>query len=70
MDDLSDFLVGKNTSEVAVSRFFILSCFLAGLVGILTILFTAFQWRRNINLTWMKAVARSKKNPKAKKQSS
>ncbi|XP_057517677.1 diacylglycerol kinase 1 [Amaranthus tricolor] len=66
MDDLSDFLVGKNTSEVAVSRFFILSCFLAGLVGILTILFTAFQWRRNINLTWMKAVARSKKNPKAK----
>ncbi|CAL9014494.1 unnamed protein product [Prunus brigantina] len=23
------------------------------------------QWRRNINLSWMKAIARSKKNPKA-----
>lgn len=66
MDDLPEFLVGKNPSEVADSRFFILSCFLAGLVGILTIAFTAFQWRRNINLTWMKAIARSKKNPKTK----
>ncbi|KAK8471288.1 hypothetical protein PHAVU_003G185800 [Phaseolus vulgaris] len=28
--------------------------------------YTAFQWRRNINLSWMKAIARSKKNPKAR----
>ncbi|KAF2311230.1 hypothetical protein GH714_021084 [Hevea brasiliensis] len=48
------------------SRIFILSCFIAALVGILTIAYTAFQWRRNINLNWMKAIARSKKNPKAR----
>ncbi|KAF2312845.1 hypothetical protein GH714_040895 [Hevea brasiliensis] len=48
------------------SRIFILSCLIAALVGILTIAYTAFQWRRNINLNWMKAVARSKKNPKAR----
>ncbi|XP_020419332.1 uncharacterized protein LOC109949147 isoform X2 [Prunus persica] len=29
-----------------------------------TIAYSAFQWRRNINLNWMKAIARSKKNPK------
>lgn len=66
MDDLSELVVGRNLAEVTESRFFILSCFIAGLVGILTIAFTAFQWRRNINLTWMKAIARSKKNPKAR----
>ncbi|XP_039069277.1 diacylglycerol kinase 1-like [Hibiscus syriacus] len=43
-----------------------LSCVIAGLVGILIIVYTAFQWTRNINLSWMKAVALSKKNPKAK----
>lgn len=56
----------KNPSEMGESRLFIVSCFVAGLVGILTIAYTAFQWRRNINLSWMKAIARSKKNPKAK----
>ncbi|XP_016730502.1 diacylglycerol kinase 1 isoform X2 [Gossypium hirsutum] len=57
----------KNPAEMAAdSRFFILSCVIAGLVGILTIVYTAFQWRRNINLSWMKAVARSKKIPKTK----
>ncbi|XVE56847.1 hypothetical protein DITRI_Ditri04bG0043500 [Diplodiscus trichospermus] len=57
----------KGPAEMAAdSRLFIFSCVIAGLIGILTILYTAFQWRRNINLTWMKAVARSKKNPKAK----
>ncbi|KAK6261709.1 hypothetical protein QUC31_007525 [Theobroma cacao] len=56
----------KSPSEMAAeSRLFIFSCVIAGLVGILTIFYTAFQWRRNINLSWMKAVARSKKNPKA-----
>ncbi|KAL4348701.1 hypothetical protein GQ457_17G017430 [Hibiscus cannabinus] len=57
----------KSPAEMqVVSHFFILSCVIAGLVGILTIVYTAFQWRRNINLSWMKAVALSKKNPKAK----
>ncbi|KAK8972192.1 hypothetical protein V6N11_024277 [Hibiscus sabdariffa] len=56
-----------SSAEMAAdSRFFIFSCVIAGLVGILTIVYTAFQWRRNINVSWMRAVARSKKNPKAK----
>ncbi|CAL5374552.1 unnamed protein product [Camellia sinensis] len=58
--------INKNPSEISEYHLFIISCFLAGLVGILTIAYTAFQWRRNINLSWMKAIARSKKNPKAK----
>lgn len=56
----------KNPSEMAESRVLIISCFVAALVGILTIFYTAFQWRRNINLSWMKAIARSKKNPKTR----
>ncbi|XVF11827.1 hypothetical protein REPUB_Repub08aG0060800 [Reevesia pubescens] len=57
----------KSPAEMAAdSRLFIFSCVIAGLVGILTIFYTAFQWRRNINLSWMKAVDRSKKNKKAK----
>ncbi|XP_031258625.1 diacylglycerol kinase 1 [Pistacia vera] len=53
-------------TETTESRLFIVSCFVASLVGILTIAYTAFQWRRNINLSWMKAIARSKKNPKTR----
>lgn len=53
-------------TEMADSRLFIASCFVAALIGILTIAYTAFQWRRNINLSWMKAIARSKKNPKTR----
>ncbi|KAL5749121.1 hypothetical protein ACOSP7_023724 [Xanthoceras sorbifolium] len=56
----------NNPTEMAESRLFIVSCFVAALVGILTIAYTAFQWRRNINLSWMKAIARSKKNPKTR----
>ena len=56
----------KNPAEMAESHLFIVSCFIAGLVGVLTIFYTAFQWRRNINLTWMRAIARSKKNPKTR----
>ncbi|GLT25221.1 hypothetical protein SLA2020_003650 [Shorea laevis] len=56
----------KSAAEMAESHLFILSCVIAGLVGLLTIAYTAFQWRRNINLSWMKAVARSKKSPKAR----
>lgn len=56
----------NSPSELAESRLFVISCFAAGFVGIVTIIYTAFQWRRNINLSWMKAIARSKKNPKAR----
>lgn len=72
MDDNreSDILVAswltKHPAELAESRLFIISCLIAGLVGLLTIFYTAFQWRRNINLSWMKAIARSKKNPKTR----
>ncbi|KAL2322097.1 hypothetical protein Fmac_026476 [Flemingia macrophylla] len=68
MDDERDFellLYSWNTKN-PTDRLFIISCFVAALVGILTIAYTAFQWRRNINLSWMKAIARSKKNPKAR----
>jgi diacylglycerol kinase (ATP) len=47
-------------------RLFIISCFIAVLVGILTIAYSAFQWRRDINISWMKAIARSKKNPRTR----
>ncbi|XP_043704283.1 diacylglycerol kinase 1 isoform X1 [Telopea speciosissima] len=58
---------GSNESPgMEESRFFVFVYFSAALVGILTIVYTVFQWRRNISLSWMKAIARSKKNPKAK----
>ncbi|KAK4781564.1 hypothetical protein SAY86_015666 [Trapa natans] len=56
----------EDRAELVESRFFIVSCLIAGLIGVCTILFTAFQWRRNINLSWMRAIARSKRNPKAR----
>jgi len=56
----------KNPIDTVESRGLMFSCFVAALVGILTIAYTAFQWRRNINLSWTKAIARSKKNPKAR----
>lgn len=67
MDDgeFEEFLHSWNAKN-PTDRLFIVSCFIAALVGILTIAYTAFQWRRNINLSWMKAIARSKKNPKAR----
>ncbi|XP_058070330.1 diacylglycerol kinase 1 isoform X2 [Magnolia sinica] len=52
-------------SDMLESRLFFVACLTAA-VGIFTIAYTVFQWRRNISLSWMKAVARSKKNPKAK----
>lgn len=59
-------LLLEDRTELVESRLFIISCFVAGLIGVCTILYTAFQWRRNINLSWMKAIARSKKNPKGR----
>lgn len=58
--------ISKNPAEMTESYLLMISCLVAGLVGILTIFYTAFQWRRNINLSWMKAIARSKKNPKTR----
>ncbi|KAK9075478.1 hypothetical protein SSX86_003802 [Deinandra increscens subsp. villosa] len=58
--------INKNPSELAESRVFIISCFVAGIIGILTIVYTAFQWRRNTSLSLMKATARKKKDPKSR----
>ncbi|KAF8118711.1 hypothetical protein N665_0002s0025 [Sinapis alba] len=52
--------------DMVESRGFMFTCFVAALVGVFTIAYTASQWRRNINLSWTKAIARSKKNPKAR----
>ena len=65
-DDGEMGMFSKNPVEMVESRGVMFSCFVAALVGILTIAYTAFQWRRNINLSWTKAIARSKKNPKAR----
>ncbi|WZZ37928.1 hypothetical protein YC2023_034187 [Brassica napus] len=65
-DDGEMGMFSKNPLETVESCGFIFTCFVAALVGILTIAYTASQWRRNINLSWTKAIARSKKNPKAR----
>ncbi|GJZ34037.1 diacylglycerol kinase 1 [Tanacetum coccineum] len=59
--------MNKSPSELAESNLFIISCFIAGLIGILTIVYTAFQWRRNISLSWTKAIAGTTKDPKSSK---
>nr|XP_043618316.1 diacylglycerol kinase 1-like [Erigeron canadensis] len=59
--------LNKSSSELAESNLFIISCFIAGLIGILTIVYTAFQWRRNISLSWTKAIAGTNKDPKSSK---
>ncbi|KAI3777522.1 hypothetical protein L1987_47322 [Smallanthus sonchifolius] len=59
--------LNKSPSELAESNLFIISCFIAVLIGILTIIYTAFQWRRNISLSWTKAIAGTKKDPKSSK---
>ncbi|KAF8369676.1 hypothetical protein HHK36_032299 [Tetracentron sinense] len=56
----------KDQSGMAESRLFIVACLTAAIVGILTIAYIVFQWRRNISVSWMKAIARTKKKQKAK----
>ena len=46
------------------SRIFFLAIFLAFLLGICTVIYTISQWRQNINMNWMKAIASSKRNRK------
>ncbi|KAI3852368.1 hypothetical protein MKX03_018848 [Papaver bracteatum] len=54
------------SSGMKENHVFVSACFSVALVGILTVAYTIFQWRRNTSNSWMKAIARSKKNPKAK----
>ncbi|KAM0043990.1 putative diacylglycerol kinase (ATP) [Helianthus debilis subsp. tardiflorus] len=60
--------INKDPSELAESRIFIFSCFVAGIIGILTIVYTAYQWRRNNSLSLVKATTRKKKDPKSRKK--
>ncbi|KAJ4959736.1 hypothetical protein NE237_019646 [Protea cynaroides] len=58
---------GSNESYgMAESRLLVFGYFTAALVGILTVVYTIFQWRKYIGLSSMKAIVTSKKNPKAK----
>ncbi|KAI0525152.1 hypothetical protein KFK09_004544 [Dendrobium nobile] len=56
----------NSISDMAESQIFIVAGLTASLIGILTFAYAMFQWRRSISLSWMKAIARSKKNRKRK----
>ncbi|KAG0465819.1 hypothetical protein HPP92_019983 [Vanilla planifolia] len=51
---------------MADSQILIVAGLSASLIGILTFAYAMFLWRRSISLSWMKAIARSKKNQKTK----
>ncbi|CAN6470071.1 unnamed protein product [Victoria cruziana] len=52
--------------STAEPQLFVFAFFAAAIVGAITIVYVVFQWRKNISLNWMKAVARTKKKKKAK----
>ncbi|KAL5987343.1 hypothetical protein ACLOJK_038508 [Asimina triloba] len=54
-------------SDMSDSRLLFVACITAA-VGIFTIACTVFLWRRKISVSWRKAIARSKRNPRAKHQ--
>lgn len=56
----------NKSSDMTESQLFIVAGLITSLIGILTFSYAMFQWRRNISLSWMKAIARSKKNRKKK----
>lgn len=54
-----------STQSVTVeSWLFLFASIVAIFLGSLTIIYTICQWRRNISLSWMTAIARSKRNRK------
>uniref|UniRef100_A0A1D1XPM2 Diacylglycerol kinase n=1 Tax=Anthurium amnicola TaxID=1678845 RepID=A0A1D1XPM2_9ARAE len=56
----------NSQSGMSESWLFIFASLTALFLGAWTIIYTIFLWRRSINLSWMNAVASSKKNWKAK----
>lgn len=69
MDDLYGVLLpswASKSDETGESRVLVFAYVTAALIGILTLLYAVFQWRRNISLSLMRAIARSRKNRKAK----
>lgn len=69
MDDHDHGRSTRNTNNPIIDRLLILSCFMAAILGVLTIAYyTVFQWRRNPNYnpsSNTQSIAKSKKNPKA-----
>ncbi|CAA6657412.1 unnamed protein product [Spirodela intermedia] len=51
-------------SVMVESWLFLFASIVAIFLGSLTIIYTIYQWRRNMSLSWMKAIARSKRNRK------
>ncbi|KAG1342005.1 Diacylglycerol kinase [Cocos nucifera] len=57
---------GNDSSDMAEFWFSFVSCITTVLIGILTLTYAFSIWRHNTSLSWMKTIARSKKNPKTK----
>lgn len=71
MERYKDILLSKwmsNSSGMAESPFFIVAGLVTVLIGVSTFIYYMFQWRRNISLSWMRTIARSKKNRKKKRR--
>ncbi|KAJ0548566.1 putative diacylglycerol kinase (ATP) [Helianthus annuus] len=56
--------INKDPSELAESRIFIFSCFVAGIIGILTIVYTAYQWRRKQQFKFSESYNKKKEGSK------
>jgi len=55
----------NSSSKMAESEPLVLAGLIASFIGILTFLYYIFQWRRDISLSWMKSIARTKKKRKS-----
>lgn len=53
------------SKEMRDSLGFIIACIVACVIGIVSVIYAILQSKRSISLSWMKAIARSKKNRKA-----
>lgn len=65
-EDIFSLSVSKCSSEMPESEPLILAALMAASVAILTFLYYLFQRRRDISLSWMKTIARTKKKRKTK----
>ncbi|KAK1306428.1 Diacylglycerol kinase 1 [Acorus calamus] len=58
----------SNSYDGSESHLLAVACFTAFFIGILTIIYTTTSWRKFINLSWLKPVARSKKKLRMKRK--
>ncbi|PKA53674.1 Diacylglycerol kinase 1 [Apostasia shenzhenica] len=56
----------NNSSNMEEPWLLVVTSLIAAFIGMVTFIYAMFQWRRSISLSWMKAIARSKKNHKTK----